>query len=151
AGFIAHTPDLVPLVGPAGLPNVWLNCGSTTGIAQGPGCSKYLAQWMVHGAADISMVSLDPRRFGQIHTDDSISKRTVESSSSMYDLHPPGYVYHSGRPLRSSTIYERLKAKGGVFGESMGWERVKYFDRSGTAENMNYSRNGSFELVAAEC
>lgn len=151
AGFIAHTPDLVPLVGPSGLPNVWLNCGSTTGIAQGPGCSKYLAQWMVHGAADISMVSLDPRRFGKIHNDDWVEKRTVEASSHMYDLHPPGYYYHTGRPLRTSAIYDDLKAKGGIFGESMGWERVKYFDPTGAEEDMNYTRNGSFELVAQEC
>lgn len=151
SGFIAHTPDLVPLVGPAGLPNLWLNCGSTTGIAQGPGCSKYLAQWMVHGAADISMVSLDPRRFGPIHSDDWVAQRTVEASSHMYDMHPPGYYYQTGRPLRVSAIYDDLKAKGGVFAESMGWERVKYFDPDGAGENLNYTRNGSFERVAQEC
>lgn len=151
AGFIAHTPDLLPLVGPSGLRNVWLNCGSTTGIAQGPGCSKYLAQWMVHGAADISMLSLDPRRFGDIHTDDWVQRRTVEASSHMYDLHPPGHFYKQGRPLRTSVLYEDLKAKGGVFGESMGWERVKYFAADGKEEDMNFTRNGSFQQVAWEC
>jgi dimethylglycine dehydrogenase len=151
SGFIAHTPDLVPLVGPApGLKNVWLNCGSTTGIAQGPGCSKYLAQWMVHGAADISMTSLDPRRFGEVHSGDWVRERTIEASSSMYDIHPPGYFYETGRPVRVTPIYEDLKAKGGVFGESMGWERVKYF-ANGENEHLSYSRNSSFPLVAEEC
>lgn len=151
SGFIAHTPDLVPLVGPApGLKNVWLNCGSTTGIAQGPGCSKYLAQWMVHGAADISMTSLDPRRFGSIHNEDWVRERTIEASSHMYDIHPPGYFYESGRPLRTSPIYEDLRAKGAVFGESMGWERVKFFS-DGTPERLSYSQNSTFDIVAAEC
>lgn len=151
SGFIAHTPDLVPLVGPApGLRNVWLNCGSTTGIAQGPGCGKYLAQWMVHGAADIGMTSLDPRRFGDIHDSDWVRDRTVEASSSMYDMHPPGYVYTSGRPLRTTPIYEDLAAKGAVFGESMGWERAKYFSK-GAPERLSYSRNSTFDEVAEEC
>ncbi len=151
SGFIAHTPDLVPLVGPApGMKNVWLNCGSTTGIAQGPGCSKYLAQWMVHGAADISMTGLDPRRYGDIHNSDWVRERTIESSSHMYDLHPPGYFYKSGRPLRVSPIHEELAAKGAQFGESMGWERVKYFS-TGEPEHMSYSQNSSFNTVAEEC
>jgi dimethylglycine dehydrogenase len=151
SGFIAHTPDLVPLVGPApGLNNVWLNCGSTTGIAQGPGCSKYLVQWLVHGAAEISMTSLDPRRFGEIHDDRWVKARTVEASSHMYDVHPPGYYFTAGRPLRTSPIHEILRDKGAVFSESMGWERPKWFS-SGEPEKLSYLRNSSFEAVAEEC
>ena len=57
-GAIPHTPDGNPLVGPAhGVRNFWQCCGSSIGIAQGAGCGKYLAQWMVHGDADINMAS----------------------------------------------------------------------------------------------
>ena len=31
---------------------------------QGGGAGKYLAQWMVHGQAEINMREFDPRRFG---------------------------------------------------------------------------------------
>ncbi len=151
AGFIAHTPDLVPLVGPSGLRNLWPNCGAAVGIAQGPGCAKYLAQWMVHGAAEISMSGFDPRRFGAIHSDDWVRDRTIEASSNMYDLHPPDFHYKSGRPLRTSPIHDELKAKGAVFGEAMGWERVNYFATDGKAEVLGYRRNGSFAQVAEEC
>ncbi len=151
SGFIAHTPDLVPLVGPApGLRNVWLNCGSTTGIAQGPGCSKYLAQWMVHGAADISMIGLDPRRYGAMHDGDWVRERTIEASSCMYEIHPPGYVYETGRPLKTTPIYQDQVEAGAVFTEGMGWERPKYFS-DGAPENLSYRRNSSFDSVAAEC
>lgn len=62
-GAIAHTPDDNPLVGPAaGVRNFWLSCGSSIGIAQGGGCGKYLAQWMIHGESEINMASVDPRR-----------------------------------------------------------------------------------------
>ncbi len=151
SGFIAHSPDLVPLVGPvAGLKNVWLNCGATTGITQGPGCGKYLAQWMIHGAADISMVGFDPRRFGPVHSEEYVKARTIEASSSMYEMHPPGFTFEAARPVRTSPIYEDLKAKGAVFSESMGWERVKFF-ADGNPEGLSYSRNTSFDRVREEC
>ena len=66
-GAIPMPPDGNMLLGPApGLRNYWCCCGSHVGIAWGPGAGKYLAQWMVHGAADISMASFDPRRFGAL-------------------------------------------------------------------------------------
>ncbi|MCB2141050.1 MAG: FAD-dependent oxidoreductase [Rhodobacteraceae bacterium] len=152
SGFIAHAPDLNPLVGPvAGLRNVWMAAGSAIGVAQGPGFGKYLAQWMVHGQAEISMLGYDPRRYGKIHTADWIMDRTKESSMLMFDLHPPGYEYHSGRGLKTTPIFSRQKEQGAVFGESMGWERPKWFDTEGSGETLSFSRNGSFASVALEC
>ena len=34
------------------------------GIAQGAGCGRYLAQWMLYGDSEINMTGFDPRRFG---------------------------------------------------------------------------------------
>lgn len=63
AGAITHTPDDGFLLGPApGLRNAWLACGSSVGVCQGAGSGKYLAQWMVHGQAEISMNEFDPHR-----------------------------------------------------------------------------------------
>lgn len=152
SGFIAHAPDLYPMVGPiAGHRNLWLAAGSAIGITQGPGCGKYLAQWMVHGAADISMHFLDPRRYGPVYTNDWIKGRTVEASQMLYDLHPPGYEFHEGRGLRRSPIHDRLAAAGAVFGESMGWERPKWFAPSGVEEQHSFTRSNAFPHVAAEC
>ena len=36
-------------------------------------------------------------------------------------------VFSSGRPLRRSPLYDRLKAQGAVFGEKLGWERPNWF------------------------
>ena len=70
-GAIPHTPDGAPLLGPAaGLRNFWMCCGTSFGIAQGGGCGKYLAQWMVHGDAEINMTEFDPRRFGAFRGQD---------------------------------------------------------------------------------
>lgn len=153
SGFIAHAPDLNPLVGPiAGKDNLWMAAGSAIGVAQGPGFGKYLAQWMVHGEAEISMLSYDPRRYSDIvHTPDWIMDRTKEVSMLMFDLHPPGYEYKSGRRLKTTPIFERQKEQGAIFGESMGWERPKWFDKDGIGEELSFTRNSSFETVAKEC
>lgn len=58
-GSIPHTPDDNPLLGPVhGLKNYWLCCGSAIGIAQGAGCGKYLAQWIIDGESEINMAGL---------------------------------------------------------------------------------------------
>jgi len=63
-GAISHPPDGNPLIGPApGLRNYWLNCGCQIGIGWGPGLTRELARWMVHGAPDINMRDFDPRPF----------------------------------------------------------------------------------------
>jgi dimethylglycine dehydrogenase len=68
-GAISHPPDGNPLIGPApGVRNYWCCCGTQIGIGWGPGLTRELARWMVHGAADISMRDYDPRRFGAYAT-----------------------------------------------------------------------------------
>ncbi|MEM6311374.1 MAG: FAD-binding oxidoreductase, partial [Pseudomonadota bacterium] len=70
-GAISHPPDGNPLIGPApGVRNYWCCCGTQIGIGWGPGLSRELARWMVHGSADISMRDYDPRRFGPYATKD---------------------------------------------------------------------------------
>ena len=66
-GAIPHTPDGAPLLGPAaGLRNFWMCCGSSFGIAQGAGCGKYLAQWMLHGDAEINMAGIRSAPFRRV-------------------------------------------------------------------------------------
>ena len=151
-GSIPHTPDDNPLVGPAGgLRNFWQCCGASIGIAQGAGCGKFLAQWMVHGAADVNMASLDPRRFGAYANDDYIAAKAFDAYIQMYALHIPGEEREAGRPARTSPIYDKLVSKGCVHTEAFGWERPKWFSTDGRQEELSYRRNNVFELVAEEC
>ncbi|NIB43516.1 FAD-dependent oxidoreductase [Pseudomaricurvus alkylphenolicus] len=152
SGFIAHTPDLSPIVGPApDHKNLWLAGGSAIGISQGPGCGKYLAQWMVHGSVERCANFLDPRRFGSIYDSEWVRERTVEVTCDMYNQHPPGYTYKSGRPLIKTDIYDNQKNKGAVFEDVLGWERPKWFSRDGEGEKPSWSKNNSFESVKQEC
>ncbi len=151
-GAISHTPDSNPLVGPApGVRNYWLSTGASIGIAQGGGCGKYLAQWMVHGAAEINMIGLDPRRFGDFAGNYYVSAKSHREYQDMYDLLLPGQERMDGRPARATPLYEKLKAKRCVYTEVMGWERPKWFSLDGREEQGGFRRNNTFEVVAAEC
>ncbi|MFP6678508.1 MAG: FAD-dependent oxidoreductase, partial [Pirellulaceae bacterium] len=151
-GAIAHTPDDNPLVGPAaGQRNFWLCCGSSIGIAQGAGCGKYLAQWMVHGESEINMASVDPRRFGSYADKAYSSAKGHEAYAKMYNLLLPGEERPAGRPARTSPMFERLKAKGAVYTEVFGWERPKWFSLDGRTEDCGFRHNNVFEVVAKEC
>ena len=151
-GAISHSPDGNPLVGPAaGVPGFWLATASSIGIAQGPGCGKYLAQWMVHGSAEVDMAGLDPRRFGAYADRAYTSAKAHREYWDMYRLIPPGEERPEGRPARYTPLYPRLQAKGCVFTEGFGWERPKWFSLDGREEEHGFRRNNVFEVVAAEC
>ncbi|MFZ1471072.1 MAG: FAD-dependent oxidoreductase [Paracoccaceae bacterium] len=151
-GAIPHTPDGNPLVGPAhGVPNFWQCCGSSIGIAQGAGCGKYLAQWMVHGDAEINMASVDPRRFGAYADSDYTRAKSFDDYHNMFETPLPGREIHAGRPRRITPLYQPLNAKGAAYTEVYGWERPKYFAPSGFNEKLQHRRNNTFDLVAAEC
>lgn len=150
-GAISHTPDANPLLGPApGLRNFWMACGASIGIAQGAGCGKYLAQWMVHGQAEINMGGLDPRRFGPWADEDHVRARSFEDYAHMYKLHLPGEERPAGRGRRKTPLHDILAAKGGLHTATAGWERPKYFAPDGKAETPGFRRNDGFAAAAAE-
>lgn len=150
-GAIPHTPDGAPLLGPAvGVRNAWMCCGSSFGIAQGAGCGKYLAQWMLHGDAEINMLEFDPRRFGGFADDDYRRAKANQDYRLTFTTRGPGEEEPAGRPARVSPLYERLRREGAVYGETFGWERPKWFSHDGATEQCSYRRSNTFPVVAAE-
>ena len=151
-GAISHSPDGLPLLGPvAGLRNFWLCCGSSFGIAQGAGCGKYLAQWMLHGDSEINMTGFDPRRFGVFADPDYMRARGRQDYGMTYATVPPGEELPAARELRTSPLYNKLTARGCVFTETFGWERPKWFSTDGREEQYDFRHNNVFELVREEC
>jgi len=151
-GAIPHPPDGPPYLGPvAGLKNFWLCCGSSFGIAQGAGCGKFLAQWMLHGDSEINMTGFDPRRLGVFADEDYARAKSFQDYRMTYATIPPGEELPAGRPQRTSPLYEKLKSKGGVFTETFGWERPKWYSLDGRDEEYDFRRNNVFDVVRDEC
>ena len=151
-GPITHTPDGNFLLGPAeGLRNYWLCCGASIGITQGPGCGKYLAQWIVHGQTEINVRDMDPRRYGKWASGDYAIAKSIDEYQQMYQPYLPGEYRDVGRPTRVTPLYETLKAAGAVYGDTFGWERAKWYAAAGVEEDYGFRRNNSFETVGEEC
>ena len=150
-GAIPHTPDGAPLLGPAaGLRNFWMCCGTSFGIAQAGGCGKYLAQWMVHGDADINMVEFDPRRFGPYADQAYVRSKVFLDYRTTFTTRPPGEEEPDGRPCKTSPLHQKLLSQGCVHTETFGWERPKWFSLDGRRENHSYARNNVFDVVRDE-
>jgi dimethylglycine dehydrogenase len=150
-GAIPHTPDGAPLLGPApGLTNFWMCCGTSFGIAQGGGCGKYLAQWMLHGDSEINMTEFDPRRFGPFADKSYVRDKVFLDYRLTFTTRRPGEEEMAGRPSKKSPLYETLRARGCVHTETFGWERPKWFSPDGREEVCGYRRNNVFEVVRDE-
>ncbi len=152
-GAISHPPDGNPLIGPApGVRNYWCCCGTQIGIGWGPGLTRELARWMVHGAADISMRDYDPRRFGSYATKDWQVIKAEEDYCLRHEIPFPHFNRLAGRPIKPSPLYDLLKSKGAVYEEVYGFERPRWFAKDGVTQEDHYSfrRNVVHDMVGAE-
>ena len=151
-GAISHPPDGNPLIGPApGVRNYWCCCGTQIGIGWGPGLTRELARWMVHGAADISMRDYDPRRFGSYATKDWQVVKAEEDYCLRHEIPFPHFNRLAGRPIKPSPLHELLTSKGAVHEEVFGFERPRFFAK-GIEQRDHYSFNRTpvDDMVAAE-
>ena len=152
-GAISHPPDGNPLIGPApNLRNYWCCCGTQIGIGWGPGLTRELARWMVHGTGDISMREFDPRRFGDYANKEWQVIKAKEDYCLRHEIPFPHFNRLAGRPIKPSPLYDVLKSKGAVYEEIYGFERPRFFARGGMAQQDHYSfrRTPTDEMVARE-
>ena len=139
-GAISHPPDGNPLIGPApNTQNYWCCCGTQIGIGWGPGLTRELARWMVHGAADISMREYDPRRFGEYANQKWQVIKAKEDYCLRHEIPFPHFNRQAGRPITPSPLYELLKSKGAVYEEVYGFERPRWFAKKDIEQHDHYS------------
>ena len=152
-GAISHPPDGNPLVGPVGdAKNYWCACGTQIGIGWGPGLTRELARWMVHGSADISMREYDPRRFGGYATKDWQIIKAKEDYCLRHEIPFPHFNRLEGRPVKPSSMYDRLKEKGAVFEEVFGHERPRWFAKDRPQEDIyGFTRTDLHDIIGEEC
>ncbi len=134
--------------------NMYVGAGfNAFGIASGGGAGWVLAAWAATGEAPMDLWVVDIRRFAQMHRDrDWVNERTLEAYGKHYTIVYPHEEYTSGRQRIVSPLYERLKARGAVFGSKLGWERPNWFAPQGTepADVYSMGRQNWFEPVGKE-
>jgi len=108
---------------------------NSAGIANAGGAGRLMAEWVIHGDAPLDLWDVDIRRFAAFHANRAhLFDRTAETLGLHYAMRWPREELATVRPLRRSPLYDRLKAKGAVFGTKLNWERANYFLPDGARE-----------------
>ncbi len=133
----SFTPDGNFILGEAPELSGYFVCAgfNSAGIANAGGAGKLIAEWIIAGEAPIDLWDVDIRRFAPIHANfRHLADRTRETLGLHYAMRWPREELATVRPLRRSPLYDRLKAKGAVFGTKLNWERANYFLPAGANE-----------------
>jgi dimethylglycine dehydrogenase len=150
-----YTPDGRCLMGPVpGLRDFHVLAGfSIFGVVFAGGAGRYAAEWIVGGQPSDNMWELDVRRFGAYASSTPyLVARACEVYEREYAIHYPEEELPAGRPLKVDPIYDRLAARGAVFGSRFGWERALWFSRNGPArDEYSFRRGNWFDAVGEEC
>jgi len=153
-GPFTFAPDGNPLVGPIkGLRNYWVACGVMAGFSQGGGVGLSLANWMVEGDPGADIWGMDVARYGGWATRPYTNAKVRENYSRRFRIRFPNEELPAARPLRTSPVYEQLKAENAVFGDYCGLEHALWFAPKGTEpiEQITFHRSNAHAHVAAEC
>jgi sarcosine dehydrogenase len=153
----SFTPDGNFILGEAPeVRGVFVGAGfNAFGIASGGGAGMVLAEWVAKGEPPYDLWPVDIRRFGKNHLETNwVRTRTSEAYAKHYTMAWPFEEHHSGRPFRTSPLYDRLAAHGAVFGEKLGWERPNWFADVRAGEQREdvytYGRQNWFAAVGRE-
>src|SRR5947207_110728 len=127
-GPFTFAPDGNPLIGPIrGLHNFWVACGVMAGFSQGGGVGLALSNWMVSGDPGFDVWAMDVARFGDWATMAYTNAKVRENYSRRFSIRFPNEELPAARPLRMTPVYDRLKARGAVFGAAFGLEHPLWF------------------------
>jgi dimethylglycine dehydrogenase len=153
-GPFTFAPDGNPLVGPVrGLRNFWVACGVMAGFSQGGGVGLALAQWMVTGDPGADVWAMDVARYGDWATLAYTNAKVRENYSRRFRIRFPNEELTAARPLRTTPVYEPLKAAHAVFGDYCGLEHALWFAPTAAEarEDITFHRSNAHPHVAAEC
>ncbi len=127
----SFTPDGEMLLGPVpGVDGLYSMCGfNSNGIALSPAAGKFIAEWIVEGAASADITPLDVRRFAvQRAADAYMRERVTEIPGYASRLHGLTDDYATARNLRLSPFHGPLAEAGAHFTSVSGWERPTWME-----------------------
>lgn len=153
-GPFTFAPDGNPLVGPIrGLRNYWVACGVMAGFCQGGGVGLALSNWMTDGDPGFDVWGMDVARYGDWATLRYTNTKVRENYSRRFRIRFPNEELPAARPHRTTSLYEPLKARGAVMGDSWGLEHALWFALPGQEPRdiFSFRRSNDFAAVGAEC
>ncbi|MFV0434929.1 MAG: FAD-dependent oxidoreductase [Leucobacter sp.] len=127
-GIFSFTPDGGSLVGQArNLDGFFV--AEAVWVTHAAGIAKAVAELVSQGYSNTDLSDSDVNRFEKIQTTpEYVSETSQQNFVEIYDIRHPLEPRLSPRDVRLSPFHEQLKALGGVFLESAGWERAHWFE-----------------------
>ena len=123
-----------------GVPGLFVAAGfNSMGIASSGGAGMALAEWIDKGEPQLDVWPVDIRRFARFNVNEALLKDRVSEVLGLHYMMPwPNRELETARPFRRSPLYDRLDAKGAIWGSKMGWERPNVFAPTGEAREIRY-------------
>jgi len=150
-GPFTFAPDGNPLVGPIpGKRNLWSACAVMAGFSQGGGVGLALANWMIDGDPGLDVFAMDIARFGDFATRRYTNAKVRENYSRRFSIRFPNEELPAGRPLKTSPLYDSMKAAGAQFTASHGLEVPLWFAPEGVEDAFSWRRSTDFDAVGNE-
>ncbi len=153
-GPIPYSPDGNPYIGPAhGLRN-FFNCNTFSfGISQAGGAGKSIAEYVVYGEPEWDLWGFDQRRYTDYADKQYVVDKAIELYQNEYAIGFANEEREAGRPRKTTALYEKLKAKGAMFGARGGWERAAWFPRNPeeARQEPSFHRTNWHAAVGEEC
>lgn len=150
-GPFTFAPDGNPLVGPVrGLQGYWSACGVMAGFSQAGGVGLALAQWMINGDPGFDVWAMDVARFGDWAGKAYTHAKVRENYARRFSIRFPNEELAAARPLKTTPLYDRLKARGAQFGATAGLEVPLWFAPEGVRDVFSWYRSTDFAQVGRE-
>ena len=151
----SFTPDNAYYLGLANeMDNVWVAAGfNSIGIQSAGGAGMALAAWMDTGEKPFDLGDVNVGRAQPFQRNRRyLTERVTETLGLLYADHYPYRQKATARGIRRTPFHAELDARGAVFGELGGWERVNWFANPGQDREYRYSwkRQNFFGNVAQE-
>ncbi len=152
-GPFTFGPDGNPMIGPVpGMRNYWTAVGVMAGFCQAGGVGKCLAEWMIEGEPEIDVWAMDIARFGDYASPDYGTIKSSENYERRFVMTFPNETLPKGRCMRTTALYDRLSAKGAVWGDGFGLEAALWFadGPEDAHEEPSFRRSRAHDYVARE-
>ncbi len=152
-GPFTFGPDGNPMIGPVpGMRNYWTAVGVMAGFCQAGGVGKCLAEWMIEGEPEIDVWAMDIARFGDYASPDYGTIKSSENYERRFVMTFPNETLPKGRCMRTTSLYDRLTARGAVWGDGFGLEAALWFadGPEDAHEEPTFRRSRAHDYVARE-
>ncbi len=140
-----YSPDGEWIIGSAPeIQNYYVAAGMRSiGVGAAGGVGELVSDLITEGRTPFDMYNLDIQRFLSNHNNSTfLYDRVKEVPGKTFQIPYPFPEYKTGRALRTSPIFTRLRQAGAKFNQVMGYERPMYFSlERPTEDELNEDSN----------